>query len=177
MLAAAFAGMSAMTATDANALSIGSMSRQQKTAVNTSAPLQFQIFCLQNPNECKTSRSKSVSYTPKVNRLLSRINAQVNRQIKPRNEQVDVWQISAKEGDCDDYVMTKRHRLIQAGIPASALRVAVVKTRQGEGHAVLIVKTNVGDLILDNLRKNIVARKASGYRYIKISTANPLRWR
>lgn len=173
---AAVIGLNLMTVADANALSLGSASRQHKSTAMSTAPLQFQIFCLQNPDECRKSGPNKVSYTPKVKRLLSRINTQVNRQIRPRNEKTDVWQIAAREGDCDDYVMTKRHKLMKAGIPSSALRIAVVKTKWGEGHAVLVVKTSAGDLVLDNIRKTIVSRRASGYRYISMSTANPMQW-
>ena len=72
--------------------------------------------------------------------------------------------------------MSKRKALIAAGFPASALRLAVVKTRQGEGHAVLVVKTDKGDRILDNRTNAIRAWKQSDLRPIKIAGANPLSW-
>jgi predicted transglutaminase-like cysteine proteinase len=173
---AAIAGMSFAVATDANAWGLGSAARNLDPSANSRPPLQFQIFCLQNPAECRRSRVSTVSYTPRVRHLLSSINDQVNRQIRPRSEKVDVWSIAATTGDCDDYVMTKRHRLIRAGVPASALRVAVVKTAWGEGHAVLVVKTSSGEYVLDNIRKSIVPRSASGYRYITVASADPAHW-
>ena len=168
---AAFACIS-LLAVDANAISLNAASPRQ----DSTAPQQFRTFCKKNPGECRSSNAQHIRYTPSTARLLSRINAQVNRQIRPRRDKVDVWQIATRAGDCDDYVMTKRHKLIRAGVPSSALRVAVVKTRRGEGHAVLVVKTSTGDLVLDNIRRTIVSRKASGYRYISMSTGNPLRW-
>ncbi|MCO6187237.1 transglutaminase-like cysteine peptidase [Rhizobium sp. L1K21] len=169
-------GMSLLTVADASAISLGSASRQHNSTARSNAPLQFQLFCLQNPADCRSSGPAKISYTSKVRKLLTQVNSQVNRQIKPRREKTDVWQISTREGDCDDYVMTKRHKLMAAGIPSSALRIAVVKTKKGAGHAVLVVKTSAGELVLDNLRKNIVSRQASGYRYVTVSSANPMRW-
>lgn len=91
-------------------------------------------------------------------------------------ERVDIWSLNPRAGDCDDYVMTKRHRLIKAGLPASALRVAIVRTRTGEGHAVLLVATADGELVLDNLRRNIIGRHRTGYSFIKVASANPNVW-
>ena len=172
--ALALTAMTMTMITDANAWSLGSATRQ---AHRGQAPLQFQIFCLQNPGECRRSRISSVSYNGHIKNVIRSINDQVNRQIKPKADKGgDVWSISSTTGDCDDYVMTKRHRLIRAGIPASALRIAVVRTSWGEGHAVLLVKTSSGEYVLDNIRKSIVSRGASGYRYLNISSADPTRW-
>lgn len=132
-----------------------------------SAPLAYHLFCLKNPGECRTSRRAVVAYTPKIRALLVQVNNQVNRSIKPRYEKGDTWSINPAYGDCDDYVMTKRHKLLRAGVPASALKIAVVRTRRGEGHAVLIVKTTAGEFALDNIRKSIVRRHQTGYRFLQ----------
>jgi predicted transglutaminase-like cysteine proteinase len=73
-------------------------------------------------------------------------------------------------------VITKRSRLIGMGLPAGALRIAYAKTSSGEGHAVLIVKTNKGDYVLDNRTSSIRPKSQSGLRFISISTANPKKW-
>jgi predicted transglutaminase-like cysteine proteinase len=166
------AALAALTITativpEANAWNLGSRSRHARTST-AGAPLAFQLFCLKNPSECRTSRRSVVAYTPKIRALLVSVNAQVNRSIKPRNERGDTWSVNPAYGDCDDYAMTKRHRLIRAGIPASALKIAVVRTRRGEGHAVLIVKTTAGEFALDNIRKSIVRRSQTGYRFEKL---------
>lgn len=161
----------------ASAAPLGSLARQHNA--KSLPPIQFQIFCIQNPAQCKAGGPSLVSYTPKIKNLITSVNSQVNRQIKPRNEKRDIWQVAYGanvEGDCDDYVMTKRHRLIRAGVPASALRIAMVRTKSGEGHAVLLVKTSSGEYVLDNIRKTIVKREQSGYRYVRVSGANPMSW-
>lgn len=135
---------------------------------DASAPLAYQLYCLQHPADCRKSRRSVVAYTPKVRALLVSVNNQVNRAIKPRNERGDTWSLNPEYGDCDDYVMTKRHRLLRAGVPASAMKVAVVRTPRGIGHAILIVKTTAGEFALDNLRKTIVRRHQTGYRFLNL---------
>lgn len=86
-------------------------------------------------------------------RLVSKIQTQVNRDITPKRDANDVWSADVSSGDCDDYVMTKRRRLIRAGIPATAMRVQVGR-RGNEGHVVLIIRTDKGEIVLDNPRRS-----------------------
>jgi predicted transglutaminase-like cysteine proteinase len=70
-------------------------------------------------------------------------------------------------GDCEDYALGKRRALLAAGVPASALSIAVVETPWKELHAVLLVSTDKGDLVLDNLNTGIVFWHQAGYRWIQ----------
>lgn len=142
------------------------------------APLGYQLMCLQTPQECKGGGKARITVTSDIMATLKRVNSHVNRTIKPRYDAVgaDVWNAAASYGDCEDYVLAKRRALIKAGIPASSLRIAYVKTRKGEGHAILVVKTNGKDLVLDNLTATIKPLSQSGYRIISISGANPRNW-
>ena len=142
------------------------------------APLGYQLMCLQTPQECKGGGKARIAVTSDIMATLKRVNSHVNRTIKPRYDAVgaDVWTATASYGDCEDYVLAKRRALIKAGIPASSLRIAYVKTRKGEGHAILVVKTNGKDLVLDNLTATIKPLSQSGYRIISISGANPRSW-
>ena len=141
------------------------------------APLGYQLMCLKTPQECKGGGSSSVKATESVLQTLKRVNAQVNRAITPRNDRgADVWTASASSGDCEDYVLAKRRALVKAGFSPSALRIAYVKTRRGEGHAILVVKTSRGDLVLDNLTSAIKPLSQSGYRIVSMSGANPMNW-
>jgi predicted transglutaminase-like cysteine proteinase len=147
------------------------------SAGNVHAPLGYQVMCLKHPAECQGGGASKVSVTSDVMSTLRRVNGHVNRTINPRPDRdADVWSTSATSGDCEDYVLAKRKALIKAGIPASALRIAYVKTRKGEGHAILVVKTNGKDLVLDNLTASILPLSQSGYRIISISGANPRSW-
>jgi predicted transglutaminase-like cysteine proteinase len=57
--------------------------------------------------------------------------------------------------------------LIDAGWPREALLITVVRDKKGEGHAVLTVKTDKGEFILDNQNENVVAWTETGYRFVK----------
>ncbi len=135
------------------------------------------VMCLKNPAECKGGGKAKVDLTADVMSTLKRVNGHVNRTIKPRYDSgADVWSASTSSGDCEDYVLAKRKALIKAGIPASSLRIAYVKTRRGEGHAILVVKTSGKDSVLDNLTASIKPLSQSGYRIISMSGANPRSW-
>jgi predicted transglutaminase-like cysteine proteinase len=145
----------------------------------THAPLGYQLMCLKAPNsaECKGGGAAKVKVTSDVMSTLKRVNSSVNRSIRPKHDAgPDVWTASASAGDCEDYVLAKRRALIKAGVPAGSLRIAYVKTRKGEGHAILVVKTNGKDLVLDNLTATIKPLSQTGYRIISISGANPRNW-
>ncbi len=142
------------------------------------APLGYQLMCLKTPQECQGGGKAKVTVTTDVMATLKRVNSHVNRTIKPRYDAkgADVWNANATSGDCEDYVLAKRKALIKAGIPASSLRIAYVKTRKGEGHAILVVKTNGKDLVLDNLTATVKPLSQTGYRIISMSGANPRNW-
>jgi predicted transglutaminase-like cysteine proteinase len=56
---------------------------------------------------------------------------------------------------------------MQAGWPREALLVTVVRDQHGDGHAVLTVKTDKGEFILDNQRDEILLWSDTGYRFVK----------
>jgi predicted transglutaminase-like cysteine proteinase len=141
------------------------------------APLGYQLMCLKTPAECKGGGASKVDASGEIMATLTRVNSRVNAAITPRNDRgADVWTANATAGDCEDYVLAKRRALIKAGLPASSLRIAYVKTRKGVGHAILVVKTSKGDYVLDNLNKSVRPLSQSGYRIISMSGANPNKW-
>lgn len=149
----------------------------QAMAANTRGPLGYQLMCLKTPAECKGGGAHQVEASPQVLRVMKQVNASVNRHIRPRHDKgADVWTVGASTGDCEDYALTKRHQLIKAGIPASALRIAYVKTRSGEGHAVLVVNTGRVKYVLDNLNAAIRPLSQTGYRLISMQSADPKSW-
>jgi predicted transglutaminase-like cysteine proteinase len=125
------------------------------------APFAFVTFCVRNPGQCTPADGASVVALDRVNaRQLRDVNISVNKAIQPVNEvaddlDADVWNVNVTSGDCEDFALTKRDKLISLGWPARALRIAVARTSWGEGHAVLVVKTDRGDLVLDN-RTNVI---------------------
>jgi predicted transglutaminase-like cysteine proteinase len=167
--------MSVVSISGAAASAPTSMVHERVTA---SGPLSFQMFCAVNPRECKGGGASKVSLSAEVIKVLQSVNSKVNRSIRPKLDSASfqMWRINPSSGDCKSYAISKRHELIRAGLPASALRIAYVKTRAGEGHAVLVVKTSQGDYALDNLTGDIKSLRETGYRVVAMSGADPKRW-
>lgn len=67
-------------------------------------------------------------------------------------------------------MLLKRRMLSDLGYPVQALLITVVKDRKGDGHAVLTVRTDRGDYILDNLEEEVKGWKKTGYRFVKRQT-------
>lgn len=149
----------------------------------TLAPFQHVRFCLHYPNECKSDPTETglIELSTETFELLKRVNHQVNAAILPviKNNGIapqDGWTIAPAAGDCNDYAVTKRHELVQSGLPAKALRLAVVKTASGIGHLVLVVATTKGDLVLDNLSETIRPWQSTDYHWLKIQSASDARY-
>jgi len=74
-------------------------------------------------------------------------------------------------------VLLKRRMLIERGWPESTLLITVVRDENNEGHAVLTARTDIGDLVLDNKRQQILRWSDTPYTFIKQqSDRNPLVW-
>jgi predicted transglutaminase-like cysteine proteinase len=147
------------------------------------APFQHVRFCLRYPADCKSdpTENERVELNEETSKLLERVNRDVNAAINPSaksygSDLQDGWTISPTMGDCNDYAVTKRHELLQSGLPAKALRLSVVKTGSGIGHLVLVVVTTKGDLVLDNLTEAIRPWQNTDYHWLKIQSASDARF-
>jgi predicted transglutaminase-like cysteine proteinase len=116
----------------------------------------------------------SLPMTPESWALLMRVNDSVNRAIVPQDDiktygVSDYWaeplEAGIHYGDCEDYVLEKRHALAAAGVPLPAMSIAVVQTPRNETHAVLVVATSTGDYVLDNRTPWILPWKQADYRW------------
>ncbi|MCA0405398.1 MAG: transglutaminase-like cysteine peptidase [Proteobacteria bacterium] len=151
----------------------------------TTAPLGFTQFCRDYPQDCvnRTYGQTSIALTESNWRQIVKINADVNNAITPATD-MEHWGVPERwdyaedgKGDCEDYVLEKRRRLMKAGFPIQTLLITVVRDHKGEGHAVLTVKTDRGDFVLDNQVGKILAWQDTGYRFIKRqSDENPMNW-
>lgn len=141
------------------------------------APLGYQLMCLKSPQLCQAGGPAAIQSSPDLIGTLKSVNRQVNHSIRPRADGAeDVWSVDVASGDCEDFAMTKRQRLIQLGLPPSALRIAYVTTASGEGHAILVVKGRGRTYVLDNLTDAIRPLDGTGYRVVSMSGADPLQW-
>jgi predicted transglutaminase-like cysteine proteinase len=114
---------------------------------------------------------------------LAETNLGVNRSIEPVTDLElygvsDYWTLPLTgKGDCEDYALLKRHMLIEAGWPSSALLMTVVRDEKGDGHAVLTARTSKGDLILDNKLDEILLWSKTSYQFVmRQSYLDPKSW-
>jgi predicted transglutaminase-like cysteine proteinase len=147
------------------------------------APFQHVRFCLRYPADCKSNPMDvdRIELNAEKAELVKRVNMEVNAAIIPMikdhgAEPREGWTIAPTSGDCNDYAVTKRHELLQAGLPAKALRLSVVKTASGIGHLVLVVVTTKGDLVLDNLTEVVRPWRRTDYHWLKIQSASDARY-
>jgi predicted transglutaminase-like cysteine proteinase len=151
---------------------------------NTSIPVGHAEFCKSRPDECRAYANpvELVSLTEGLWQQLLSINAGVNQHVTPVTDQdlyqvAEFWTYPNGYGDCEDYALAKRRELVNAGWPASTLLMAVVKQANGEGHAVLMVRTDRGDLVLDNQVGSVDLWSQTPYKFIKRqSQANAGQW-
>ncbi|GGA36351.1 transglutaminase-like cysteine peptidase [Pelagibacterium lentulum] len=174
-LSASFA-LFGLSGTAAYSYDSSSPAAQIKTAAPTAAPVGLQVFCLGNAHHCTSSNVSVVEMSQDLMAMLNRVNGSVNRSIRPRVRSTQVWELGARSGDCKDYSLNKRAQLVALGVPAGALRIAIGYTARGEGHAVLVVRTSAGDLVLDNLTNQIKPFHQTGHRLIAISNGDLRKW-
>jgi predicted transglutaminase-like cysteine proteinase len=148
------------------------------------APKQWRDFCKRHPDDCRAdSAVAAIKLTASAWGKLDAINRLANRSVTPRTDQAhwheeDRWDYPDDGyGDCEDYALLKRRLLIEAGLPAGALMLTVVWTRQQNGHAVLLVRTDKGEFVLDSENPQIRHWAKTGYRFVKRQRAgHPHEW-
>ncbi|SFL24638.1 transglutaminase-like cysteine peptidase [Methylorubrum salsuginis] len=141
-------------------------------------------FCERYPGECAVDRTEaaSVTLTPALWQTINTINRRINRSVDAVTDQqhwhsADRWDLAEDgRGDCEDFQLLKRRLLVQAGLPRRALRMTVVIDEKGEGHAVLTIVTNRGDLILDNKTSTILPWTQTGYTFVKRESQEAVGW-
>jgi predicted transglutaminase-like cysteine proteinase len=152
---------------------------------NTRAPIGWIDFCARYAGECevKPTAPRDIVLTNQAWKDLVRVNKWVNEHIKPITDMehwgvVEQWDYPDDgKGDCEDYALLKRRMLIQAGWPREALLMTVVRERNGDGHAVLTVKTDKGEFVLDNQVADILLWSETNYHFVKRqSQSNPNVW-
>lgn len=158
----------------AQALDTTNVAFVQVASGNTSIPVGHAEFCQSRPEECRPHSNPvaAVELTEGLWQQLVNVNAAWNQAVVPVTDQdlyqvAEFWTYPNGYGDCEDYALAKRRDLINAGWPASALLMSVVKQANGEGHAVLLVRTDRGDLVLDNQVGTIDLWNQTPYKFIK----------
>ena len=177
-------------ATNDHAISLALAPHVQKVAFMTSfgdtlPPIGYVSFCRENRTECRPGRrfADRIQLTAAKFQEIEDVNRTVNTTVAPVTDlelygQPELWTYpTANKGDCEDYVLLKRHMLIERGFPESTLLITVVRDENNEGHAVLTVRTDKGDFVLDNKRRDVMRWAETPYTFVKRqSERNPLVW-
>ncbi len=144
------------------------------TAGRTTQPIGHYEFCQREPGECqqKSPRRAPTELSRKLWAEIVDINNKVNISVTPRTDmemwgKEELWSYPTNVGDCEDYVLEKRRRLMALGVPSGDLLITVVRQPNGAGHAVLTVRTSRGEFILDNLEPRVMPWADTPYSYLK----------
>jgi predicted transglutaminase-like cysteine proteinase len=154
------------------------------TGAVTSQPIGHYDFCQRLPAECDI-KSRSAP-APRISErgwdLVHKINQDVNARYIAKTDieaygREEFWAYPVNFADCEDYALEKRKELADLGIALSDLLLTVVRKPDGEGHAVLTLRTADGDFILDNLENEVKPWYATPYTFLKRqATFNTGRW-
>jgi predicted transglutaminase-like cysteine proteinase len=148
-------------------------------------PIQGWVdFCRRHPGDCVVDLSEPeiIALDALTWRTINPVNQEVNAAIRPMTDWelygvADYWDYPASGyGDCEDYQLLKRRLLVQAGLPARAMRMTVVIDEKNEGHAVLMIRSDRGDFILDNKTDAVLAWHETGYVYVKRESQYATAW-
>lgn len=152
----------------------------------TLMPYGWMDLCHRRPNECHVAKlaPADVKLTRESWDILQRINVMTNAAIEPVSNLdhwgtiIDHWDYPVDgKGDCKIYALWKRKLLIDMGFPRQALLMTIVRDLHGDGHAILTIKTDHGEFVLDNLTDDIRAWDTTGYTYLKRqSQSDPNLW-
>jgi predicted transglutaminase-like cysteine proteinase len=152
----------------------------------TKAPSGWLQFCSENPAECRPAAQdpRDVVLTPDLLQQLFSINSYANDRVKWTSDaelygKTEHWAYPLDRGDCEDIVLLKRRLLANAGWPLGALLITTVEDPSDKNgrHAVLTVRTDRGELILDNQTPEILFWYETNYRYLtRQSPADPNVW-
>ncbi|GLQ39788.1 transglutaminase [Rhizobium albus] len=170
--AIAMAGFVSLAMPSANAEA--EPSRSMITGPLTSQPIGHYDFCRRHYSECavRTTASRAPDITDYGWEVVQEVNLAVNSTIVPRTDMEmhgieEHWSYPDLEGDCEDYVLLKRLMLMERGFSASDLLITVVRKADGEGHAVLTLRTSNGDYVLDNLSDEVQLWSETSYVFLK----------
>jgi predicted transglutaminase-like cysteine proteinase len=176
---------SALSQTSTSSVAVTVAPAQVSIAHHDAKPTKGWVrFCQQRPEECAVDLSEpdTIKLTAKAWQTFVHVNRQVNGAIKPATDQEhwgeeDRWDFAEDGyGDCEDYQLVKRRELIKLGFPRRALRMTVVIDETGAGHAVMMVRTDRGEFVLDNKHNSVLPWNQTGYTYIKREDDHGAAW-
>lgn len=143
------------------------------------APAGFDGICARYTWVCTASGKTQLSPGATFD-LATKVNRQVNRQVREIEDQrqygkEEHWALPTRYGgDCEDLVLLKKKMLVERGVNSENLLIATVLDKRLSSHAVLVLRTTTGDVILDNLTNRILPWHETGYTFLKVQNPKAL---
>lgn len=173
------AAVAAITATAA----IASSKRPHLVALkDVSAPNGFSGVCARYDWACASGGQNAVEGRELLT-LADRVNLSVNQGTREISDDAqyaatEYWALpTARGGDCEDFALAKKKALIARGVAPGRLLIATVLDRKRSPHAVLVLRSDAGDFVLDNLTNRILGWRDTGYTFLRMQNpSSPGRW-
>jgi predicted transglutaminase-like cysteine proteinase len=151
-------------------------------ARNALPPFGARELCKDYAWACSVSASrKNISNSDFS--VINEVNRSVNRSVREVTDLsqfrvTERWNLpTSRGGDCEDFALLKKHELIRRGFPAQLLLIATALDKNRRGHAVLIVRTSDGDVVLDNLTTRVKNWSETGYIFLRMQNPKaPASW-
>ncbi|KQP42436.1 transglutaminase [Methylobacterium sp. Leaf104] len=180
-----FVGLAALSGAEAQTLAaLPTVPSAISAGVQTRPIAAWVDFCATYATECavNTAEPAQITLTPAIWNTIVSVNRRVNKSLVAVTDMdhlhvADRWDLAEDgSGDCEDFQLLKRKLLAETGLPRRAMRMTVVIDEKGEGHAVLTLITDRGDLILDNKTSTILPWRQTGYTFIKRESQDAVAW-
>ena len=134
-------------------------------------PSQYARFCEEEPEACALTGPTLLDFD-RVADVLDEVNVAVNGEIRSDTDLAchgveEKWTFpSTGWGDCEDFALEKRRRLVDSGLPSASLTMAIVHHEvRFFPHAVLLAETTRGTFVLDQLYDEVPCWDAVPYRW------------
>jgi predicted transglutaminase-like cysteine proteinase len=197
LLKAILVSVAAFGLTPVAASAAGRLGVYMMSGDDVAAPSGFAEMCRRDPGDCARSdmirtSAPSVTLDAPHDAELRQTNREVNDAITPAEDAkiygvAEMWvnPLAGKgavgkgeaRGDCEDYALAKRDRLLAQGWPPEDLFLAVGYHPQYGLHAVLIARTDRGDMVLDSRTPWINVWTDTPYVWVKRQlAANSATW-
>ena len=146
------------------------------------APSGAQALCQTYSWACARAGNQSATSADQLRRI-SAVNVRINRSVRAVEDDrqygvAEHWALPTKiGGDCEDFALLKKRELVLQGVDPRRLLIATVLDRQRNPHAVLVFRSDTGDLVLDNLTDQIRAWRETRYMFLQMQDPDrPTGW-
>ncbi|SEM07282.1 Predicted transglutaminase-like cysteine proteinase [Roseovarius tolerans] len=131
---------------------------------------------------CAAQSARNLSSVAEL-ALAHKVNAKVNATTRAVSDDrqyrlAERWSLpTSAGGDCEDFALQKKMELVRLGVNPNRLLLATVLDRRRVPHAVLVYRSDKGDLLLDNLTDKMLTWRKSGYVFLRMQNPdNPKQW-